>query len=623
MSIPMIRLELRKNRLAAASAAAAFLVTLPVCRLVSAATGLELKLSLDAGLTAWVLVGVPLAAALIGAASGASAASREATECEALLPPSPGRRAFSALAASVLLAAAFAAFVLATGAALGMPPGRFLSPGQKAWGASFWYGLELSPLLAIAALDVLAGAWTLSRLLGHGVAGGLLALAASAFTGAAVAVCFGLQIEHHGWGASCLKTAFALAAAGALAKVWACAVAARWAERRAGPRGLAAVFALMLLPAAAIWGRAWTELRMLDARATPLEAEAVYRYQSFDGRYPRGARALAAAGEGAVLRTVRGGVLIADAAGVRALVPEQNSGLSELLLEPFKVWVHGAWRDEKGVLWIERYVSPNTELWRAEDGKAESRRMTDGGSISLIAGVPLKHRYPDAKRLLLAPVDEYFVRGDGAAWSEGYKPFLARRRREAPAGLVACGGNCLEAGGRKWKLPGAALDRDPAYPDAIGGGRAYLVPVRTAKGAEVALCRADGTTAIAWPLHGSTYQGLPDGTLFSFGPGSTLWAVGPGGETGEPLSYARLARELAQPRSARPAVMRRAEGKAWFVWGGRLTVLDAEGRTVLSRPLPDGLEETVPLKDGFVFTTKRSAFFSDWSGNLRRVENPR
>lgn len=623
MSIPLIRLELRKNRLAAASAAAAFLVTLPVCRLVSAETGLELKLSLDAALTAWVLLGVPLAAALIGAASGASAASRDANECEALLPPSPGRRALSSLAASVLLTAAFAAFVLATGAALGMPPGRFLSPGQKAWGGWFWFDLELSPLLAIAALDILAGAWTLSSLLGHGVAGGFLALVASALTGAAVAVCFGLQIEHYAWGASCLKTAFALAAAGAFAKVWAGAAAARWAERRPGPRGLAAVFALLLLPAAAILVRAGVELRMLDARATPLEAEAAYRYQSFDGRYPRGGRSLAAAGEGAVLRTVRGGILIADASGVRSLVPEEKSGLSELLLNPFKVWIHGAWRDETGVLWIERYVSPNTELWRVENGRTESRRMTDNGSISLIAGVPLKHRYPDAKRLLLSPVADYFVRGDGAAWFVGYKPLLARRRREAPAGLVACGGRCLEAGGRRWTLPGAALDPDPVYPDEAGGRRAYLVPVRTAKGEEVALCRADGTTAIAWPFHGSTYQGLPDGTLFSFGPGAALWAVGAGGEVAAPLSYARLARELAKTRSSRPAVMRLAEGKAWLVWGGRLTVLDAEGRTVLTRPLPGGIEETVPLKDGFVFTTKRSAWFSDWTGALRRVENPR
>ncbi|MBI2387784.1 MAG: hypothetical protein HYV14_17500 [Elusimicrobia bacterium] len=623
MSFPMIRLELRKNRLAAASAAAAFLVTLPVCRLVSATTGLELKLSLDAALTAWVLLGVPLAAALIGAASGASAASREANDCEAILPLSPGRRAFSSLAASVLLAAAFAGFVLATGAVLGMPPGRVLSPGRKAWGAAFWYGLEIAPLLAIAALDVLAGAWTLSRLLGHGTAGGLLALAATTLTGAAVAVCFGLQIEHHAWGASCLRTALALAAGGALAKLGAGALAASWAERRAGPRVLASALVLLLLPGLAIWGRAGMELRMLDARVLPLEAAAVYRYQSFDGRYPRGSRALAAAGEGAVLKTVRGGLLIADASGVRALVPEQNSGLSELLLEPYKVWLHGAWRDEKGVLWIERYVSPNTELWRVEGGKAESRRMTDHGSLSMIGGVPLKHRYPDAKRVLLAPAADYFVRGDKAAWFEGYTGFLSHRRGEASVGRVACAGKCLEAGGKRWTLPGVALDPDPVYPDEAAGRRAYLVPVRTAEGEQVALCRADGTAAIAWPLHGSTYQGLPDGTLFSFGPGSTLWAVDSGGEPARPLAYARLARELSMPRSSRPALMRRAEGKAWLVWGGKLTVLDAAGRTVLSRPLREDIEEAVPLKDGFLIATGRSAYFSDWEGNLRRVENPR
>jgi hypothetical protein len=623
MNIPLIRLELRKNRLAAASAAAAFLVTLPVCRLVSAATGLELKLSLDAGLTAWVLLGVPLAAALIGASSGAAAGSRDANDCEALLPPSPGRRAASAIAASVLLTAGFAAFVLAVGAVLGMPPGRFLSPGQKAWGAAFWYGLELAPLLAIATLDVLAGAWALSRLLGHGVAGGLLALLATTATGAAVAVCFGLEIEHYAWGASCLRTALWLAAAGALAKVWTGVLAARWAERRTGPGALAALLATLILPGLAIGGRAWTELRMLDARVVPAESEAVYRYQTFDGRFARGGRALAAAGEGAVLKTVRGGLVIADARGVRPLVPEQNSGLSELLLEPFKVWIHGAWRDEKGVLWVERFVSPNTELWRADGAKVESRRMTDGGSFSMIAGVPLKHAYPDAKRLLLARADDYFLRGDKAAWFEGYTGFLSRREREAAAGRVACGGRCLAAAGKKWTLPGVAQETGPVYPDEAGGRRAYLIRVRTARGAETVLCRADGTTEIAWPSFDSTYGGLPDGTLFAYGGGSTLWAVGADGKVAPPVSYAGLRKELSAADRAHPVLLRRAEGKIWLAWKGRLAVLDASGKTTLSRPLPGGIEETVPLKDGFVFTTKRSAWFSDWNGNLRRVENPR
>ncbi|MDD5303146.1 MAG: hypothetical protein PHS14_08550 [Elusimicrobia bacterium] len=628
MNIRLMRLELRKNGLAAASAAAAFLITLPVCRLVSAATGLELRLSLDAALTAWILLGVPLAAALIGAASGAASASRDALDAEALLPPSPGRRAASSIAVSVLLAAAFAAFVLATGAVLGMPPGRVLAPGQKAWGASFWYGLQLAPLVALAALDVLAGAWALSRLLGHGVAGGLLALAATTAAGAGLAVCFGLEIEHYNWGAACLRPALAIAYGGALAKVWAGVLAARWSERRTGARTLACALALLILPAFMIWGRAGAELSMLDARVVPAGHEAVYRYQSIDDRFPRGGRALAAAGEGAVLKTVRGGIVIADARGVRPLVPEQNTGLSELLLEPYKTWIHGAWRDEKGVLWIERYVSPNTELWRIEGAKAASRRMTDGGSLGMIAGVPLKHRYPDSKRLLLASVDDYFLHGEKASWYEGYIGYLPRRRREAAAARPACAGRCLEVNGRRWKLPGAALSADIIYPDEIGGLRAYLVPVRTAKGEEVALCRADGTTDIAWPFRPEPggrliYRGLPDGTLFAFGERATLRAIAPDGRIVAPIPYSQLAAELPKRRSAQPELVRRAEGKVWLVWGGKLTVLDAGGKTVSSRPLPAGIEETVPLKDGFLITTKRSAYFSDWNGALRRVENPR
>jgi hypothetical protein len=618
MNFPLLKLELRKSRLSAASAAAAFLITLPVCQLVSASTGLELRLSLDAALTAWVLLGVPLAAALIGASSGSTAATRDSLEAEALLPLSPGRRAGSAIAASVLLAASFAAFVLATGALLGMPPGRFFAPGQKAWGASFWYGLQLAPLLALAACDVLAGAWMLSRLLGHGVAGGLLALVATTATGASVAVCLGLEIEHHEWGAACLSTALMIAYAGAPAKVWAGVLAARWNERRSGPRTLAAALALMILPGIMIWGRAGAELKMLDAKVVPIDYEYSYhRPRGYTEQFPRGSRALAAAGEAAVLKTVRGGIVAADARGVRPLIPEQNTGLSELLLEPYKTWIHGAWRDENGVLWIERYVSPNTELWRIEGSKAESIRMTDGGSFSMIDGVPLKHRYPGSNRLLVARAEDYFRHGDKASWFEGYKDFQIQRRREAGAARVACAGKCLVAGGQRWKLPGIAENGEEVYPHDFAGRRAYLVPVRTGNDWTTVLCRADGTTEAAWAGVGHP-RGLPDGTLYTISNDQKLWAIGPDGKVGAPLNLT-----LSPGIWPQSKLMRRAEGKVWFARNGRLSVLDAGGRTLLSRPLPEDIEDAIPLKDGFLITTKRSAYFSDWNGTLRRVENPR
>lgn len=595
MTLPLIRLELRKNRLAAASAAAAFLVTLPVCRLVSSATGLEMRLSLDAALTAWVLLGVPLAAALIGASSGAAAASRDSIEAEALLPASSGRRALASIGAAVLLAALFAAFVFATGAALGAPPSRFLSPGEKAWGASFWENIAISQVLALATLDLLAGSWALSRLIGHGVAGGLLALLFTAATGAGLAVCFGLQMEHHEWGVVCLRSALMIAYGGAFAKIGTGLTAARWIERRSGRRTLAAALALMILPGIMIWGRAGVELRMLDAKVALI------------------GRSFAAGGEEAVLKTVRGGVLSADGHGVRVLVPEQRSGLTDILLNPFRTWIRGAWRDEKGVLWVERYVSPNTELWRIEGSKVESMRMTDHGSISEVAGVPLKHRYPGGKRLLVARAEDYFRRGDKASWLVGYKDIIAQRRRETGAGRVACDGRCFEAEGRRWKLPGAEAGAELVFPHLIGGRRAYLVPVRIGENWSMALCRADGSTIIAWPdFHPP--ETLPDGTIFSLWKGK-LRSIGPGGTVAAPIDLG--------PALAASRLMRISEGKAWLVSAGRLTVVDESGRAVLSRALPEDLEEAIPLKDGFVLTTKRSAYFSDWTGALRRVGNPR
>ncbi|MDP3542556.1 MAG: hypothetical protein Q8T11_08845 [Elusimicrobiota bacterium] len=613
MNIPLIRLELRKNRLAAASAAAAFLVTLPVCRLVSSATGLELRLSLDAALTGWVLLGVPLAAALIGAASGAASGSRDALEAEGLLPPSPGRRALSAMTASLLLTAAFAAFVLAVGALLGKPPAGIRSPEQMAWGASFWHNLPLTPVLALASFDVLAGAWALSRLIGHGVAGGLLALLLTAASGAGVAACFGLELLHNQWGASCYASAVAIASFGALAKVWAGALAARWAERRCGARILARALALLVLPGLMIWGRAGAEMRMLDAKLAPIGHG--HSFENIRGYTAPEMGSGAAAGEGAVFKTLRGGVVLAGAAGVRVLIPEQSAGLSYVLLEPFKTWIRSAWRDDQGVLWVERYVSPNTELWRVEGSKVESLRLTGYGSISMVAGTPLMHRYPGGKRLLVARVEDYFRRGDKAAWFEGYRDIVAMRRREAGAGRVACGGKCFEAEGRRWKLPGISNDRDAVFPREFGGRRAYLVPVRNGDNLSMALCRADGSTVAAWPGYHSL-NSLPDGTIFSLWKG-TLWSIGPDGTVAAPVGL-----DPPLPDSTQKP-MRIAEGKAWLVSRGKLTVVDAAGRAVLTRPLPEDIEDAIPLKDGFVITTRRSAYFSDWNGKLRRVENPR
>lgn len=616
MSIALTVLELRKNRLAAASAAAAFLVTLPVCRLVSAATGLELKLSLDAALTGWLLAGVPLAAALIGASSGSAAASRDAVETEGLLPLSPGRRALSAVAASILLTAAFAAFVLTIGAALGRGAGGFVSPEKGAWGAGFWHNLPLAPLLALTAFDVLAGAWVLSRLLGHGVAGGLLALLLTAASGAAVAGCFGLDLLHHEWGASCYASALALAWGGAACKLWAAALAARWSERRTGAKTLAAALALLLLPAAMIWGRLGTELRMLDTKVMAVGDESVQpRRRSFE-RFPRGSRALAAAGEGAVLKTLRGGLVLADARGVRTLVPERNGGLSDILREPFQTWIRGAWRDDNGVLWIDRYASPGSELWRIEGEKAEKKIMTDFGSFTMFAGVPLKHRYVGGRVVRVAAAEDYFRRGDKAAWYAGYKPFLAARRREARAARVSCGGKCLATDERRWTLPGIGETGDDYFPYDFGGRRAYVVAVRAGNDWKTVLCRDDGSTAVAWPGIGDP-RTLPDGTLYDLAQDGTLRFVEPDGAIAPPVH--------ADPDllGADPALLRRSAGKAWLIARGRLTVLDAGGRAVRSNALPEGIEDAIPLKEGFVLTTARAAYFVDWSGTLRRLRNPR
>ncbi|MCR4295626.1 MAG: hypothetical protein NUW21_08835, partial [Elusimicrobia bacterium] len=138
---------------------------------------------------------------------------------------------------------------------------------------------------------------------------------------------------------------------------------------------------------------------------------------------------------------------------------------------------------------------------------------------------------------------------------------------------------------------------------------------RIGEKSSMALCRPDGSTIVAWPGFHSP-RTLPDGTIFSLREGR-LRSIGPDGRVAAPVDVEpSLTAPLQRP-------MRIAEGKAWLVSSGRLTVIDEGGRTVLTRPLPEDIEDAIPLNDGFVLTTKRSAYFSDWTGALRRIENPR
>ena len=183
MNFPLLSLELRKNRLSAASVTAAFLVTLPVARLVASVTGMEPAKALEAILIGWMLLGSPFAAALIASSVGAQTGSRTESDAEALLPVSPARRAGASLGAALLLLAAVTTLLVASAWALGaLTPFLVSRDPAMNWARPFWEDSAMAPLFLFTLVDALLGCWLLSYVLGHAVAGGLLGSALTTAT---------------------------------------------------------------------------------------------------------------------------------------------------------------------------------------------------------------------------------------------------------------------------------------------------------------------------------------------------------------------------------------------------------------------------------------------------------
>lgn len=163
----LLKLELRKNLLAATSLAAAFAVTVLAAPLAASAGGVELRPAFAALFTLWRFLGAPLAALLLGAAAGAQLDAPG----EPALPVSPGRRFAAAAGAALLL---FAGLIV--------PLFLFLQTGPAGVEAAFHPTLSFIAAQTLLWSGFLLCAFAMAALLGHGVAGGLAGLALQAAT---------------------------------------------------------------------------------------------------------------------------------------------------------------------------------------------------------------------------------------------------------------------------------------------------------------------------------------------------------------------------------------------------------------------------------------------------------
>lgn len=623
----MISVELRRNALAAASVFVAFLVTLPVSRLISDATGLTTARSLEAVVIAWLTAGLGLAATLVGASAGAQTAADGARDAEALLPLSPRRRAALSLAAAALLLLGVAA-ALHLGASACEQLMRRLEPaGVAAWKIENVSRLAQTPVMMAALLEILTACWLLAYLLGHGVGGGLLGLLLAAAGAGGILAGVGLEIVHRFyWKLEFTPLVPWLAAFSIAAKLGAAGLAVPWRERAArwtATRVLAVALLLSAGPAAA-WLAALRTYEGLSRSAGPLW---MLHHHEHIQQAPSPA-ALAAAAASVPLSTPRGGVVLAGADGIAFLVEDARMGPLDLLLRPFDGGrVSDAAWDEKGAFWVERWTREGREfLRRSPDGRIESRRVPNRPYLDLHArdGRVLIRRDEESRRYSYFDAEDFLTRGPKALPLSARE--LSRGQRPGDATL-GCAGRCLERGGRRWMLPGTALARGPFPLRPLGARKGYVAPLRRGHESVAVLCLDDGSVRPGWSLlpEKREWEGwprmrrLPDGTLWVGQRESSLVFVEADGSASR-LSYARARKELGESARFWEPVRRDAE-TTWFVLPGRVVRLsNRDGRVRGIASLPRGAQGAHETADGLVLTGRDGLSFMSWDGTIRRLE---
>ncbi len=634
MNFPLLSLEIRKNRLAAASVVAAFLVTLPVARLVASTTGMEAGNALSTILIGWAFVGLPFAAALIGATAGSGTASSGNAGIEALLPASATRRAAASLTAAGFLLAITAAFVLAC-AWFGNALAPYLIAPDKAfsWGRPFWQNMPVTNFFLLMIADVLAASWVLAYLIGHGVAGGLLGPALVIIESFGVGLCLGMRMEHGEWVSSLAGYETAMLAFLVLVKLVAVPAAARL-ERRPSPRVRAWAFpaAALLAGPLATWLMAGAIASGLDARLRFAEPAPVFSYQSwFEDSSPTPA-ALAAAGRSAALMSVRGGIWLGGKEGVRVVLPEERSGVYDLVFRPFEgAWLFRTLRDSTGRLWAHRVTPLRDELW-SQTGEAMTlgrpSPRNEWGNLAVVGRRVVVTKYlVDPKTGIsqssYAAAEDFIHRGSAAPFDKSLNDAIKTAVKAAGAGVVDCDKRCLRVGARRWRLPGPALYAGPVFPHWAGGKPAYFIPYKDASGTAAALCRADGTVTTAWRLgvrrERGDFYALPDGTLYAYQPGDALGIIGTDGKVST-LRYGRL-RPKGASLDPLPWLLHRAGGRVWLLWDRALVEAGDDGVLKSTRALPRW-ESFRTLEDGFLYDDGRSVRYLGWDATSRRLSKP-
>ena len=635
----MTALELRKNRLLFVGLAAAFVLSIPLGAWMGIKSLPSAMAGVHAALAFWCTLGLPGLAVLLGASAGAGLRSEPMAEAEALLPVSPRRRVFSALASSLLHAALLSGVVLLAAFILGPWLG-----GDKEWGRPFddareFLGAYLS-LLGYGVFYPLAAAFAFAYLFAHGILGGLLGAVLGAAAYASAAAAFALRLffpESSPW--DHLPEAGMIASG--LVVLSALGAAAPAIERR--PRrslawtGLAGALAAAGASACALlflgmWER--------SSRAWVIEESA------FLGDW-RGAKPVEWQSRAALVTDREGTVSAVTPEGRElVLVPGEKRPLRHLLDWP--MWFplrDSAWTRD-GRLWVLRLAgtgaSARWELIEGKPGEGFKTRLElpydhadmflshRDGEIAL-----MESRYDSTRRELsyrYALVSSFRPLPRWKPLPSPRIPFGVERVAEPPLAKLNYD---LRVHARRRGVDDPA--RRPPAPPSFESPGGKLVPVRLKNGVRaLAEFRKDGSLRHHWGgrmREDFSPWKLPDGTLWDWGADKELLILP---RNGMPLPPVSLAKALAQAREERPGlwtqpwIIHREDGRLWLFAGTALLQIDeSDGALLGSVALPsrqrgrlEYLSGFHVAEDGIFYHDGRSLYFSDWRGRFRSLRQP-
>jgi hypothetical protein len=641
----MLLLELRKQKLGFVGLAAAFVVTIPLARLGAAFGHVDQRAAIDAMFLFWTLVGLPAAAALLGAAAGAGLRAEPAAAAESVLPVPPARRAAAALAAAAVQLAALAALILLI--ALAVSPGWRTTFTETVWAAPE-FQRAFFRLLAFSLSYILALSFLCAYGLGHGLAGGLLGLGLAGIGSTALAAATGLQALYDQ--RDLFRPATALLVQGLclggvgyglgrLSSRLERRAGLGWKDLILGGLGACSGAPLCVLVMAAVFG-------CVEHRPQPIR-----RIEFFSDARRLALRLVPglrkADAQGLLVSDLDGKLLLLKPDGSRlVLVPGEPIPIKDMFELPLFERFYSAEWDADGTLWTMHSSPRQGALTRTLMHGQPGQRFTvlpfksDGGWELAHRGsqVGVVGWASDGKQRF-TPVGverAASARPAGGTIADLFAEGWAEQGLAAAAGRD---GKSISWRGRTWRLPGRVVGgimSELSLVPAVTPDPSPVFAVNVAGkdgGVSLVLCRPGAKAEQPWPGVDFHTEGLTsDGTLWGWKGNLGLLLIRPDGSAPPILDVSVALAALPKARRdekegyARfPVLLRVGDGEAWVLLRGRwLARVDTrtgalkDSWRLPARPI-SGKYSVTPVAQGFFLHDGERTWFVDWDGKARML----